>query len=156
VSGATVTFKNGTVLSIGSQLTMSGGVASFGTNAVKPKTMTMSGGTYAGTGALTISGLLTWSGGSLCTTQSAGTCTAPTKNAIANANGGVVLSGSPALNGRTLNTTFASVTSGWSVSYTTTSVVATFTAAAQELSREVLQIFWRDRGVEPEYLRRLA
>lgn len=108
VSGGTVTFSKGVVKGVGNPLTISGGVADFQSNTVKAKSMTMSGGIYVGSGTLTITGVLTWSGGSMCTTQSSGVCTAPSSNAVTNAKKGIVLSSSPALNGRTLNASKAS------------------------------------------------
>ncbi|HXI03075.1 MAG TPA: hypothetical protein VNI57_07845 [Candidatus Saccharimonadales bacterium] len=83
VSGATATFDPAaTVTSIGSALLVSAGTASFSSGeTLTPTTLTLSGGTLRGTDTITVSGLTTWSFGTM---RDAGTT---------NANGGVSIAG---------------------------------------------------------------
>jgi hypothetical protein len=74
-------------------------------------TLELSGGTIAGHGTITISGLFTWANGIMCALYSSTTgCTQPTSNAITNANGGLTFTGG-VLNGRTLYTAQTSTAS---------------------------------------------
>ncbi|HZN56120.1 MAG TPA: hypothetical protein VFB67_12450, partial [Candidatus Polarisedimenticolaceae bacterium] len=84
VSGSTVHFNPAaTLTSVGSNLTISSGIADFNSGeGVTPATMTLSGGTLQGSDTVTISGLLTWSGGAM------------TGGATTVANGGIVISAS--------------------------------------------------------------
>ena len=105
VTGATyvdATVNFGPVTSVGA-LTISGGVANFGNNALTVPAMALSGGTYYGTGTLTVTGLLTLGGGSMCTGYASGNCITPSTNAMTNANGGISIAGYTTLAGRTLN-----------------------------------------------------
>ncbi|MGC1607087.1 MAG: SBBP repeat-containing protein, partial [Candidatus Acidiferrum sp.] len=73
-SGGTANFTAPGVVTNAGPLTISGGTLNFSTgNAIATTTMNQSAGTLAGTDALTISGLLTWSGG---TESGTGTTTA--------------------------------------------------------------------------------
>jgi len=107
VTSATVDF-NGTVTSVGA-ISVAGGLANFAnTNVVtlNVPTMTLSGGTLSAQDNFTVSGLLTWSGGNMCTTYSSTSlsCVAPTTQAVTTAKGGIQFgTGIPALDGRTLN-----------------------------------------------------
>src|SRR5262249_9969440 len=105
-------FNAGTYVLIGDMTNNSGGTLLFngGTmNFVKAGTTTITGplnmttGILFGPATLNITGLLTWQGGAMCTNSSAGTCSAPANQAITNANGGISFTGSPSLQGRTLN-----------------------------------------------------
>jgi hypothetical protein len=98
--GGAVNF--GPVTSVGA-LTISGGVANFGNNALTVPAMALSGGIYYGTGTLTVNGLLSFGGGSMCTVYNNGVCGAPITNALTRANGGINISEYSSLIGRTLN-----------------------------------------------------
>jgi len=95
-------------LNVGAQLSETGGpltisgTATFAANLVVSGVLTLNGtssmttlqqtaGTLSGSGALTVSGLLTWSGG----TESG--------SGVTNANGGMTISGAPFLDTRTIN-----------------------------------------------------
>ncbi len=115
-SGTTNFVAPGTVSSVGA-LAISSGIVNFSTgsspnaNTITAPTMNLSGGILTGIDQETISGLTTWTGGNICTTQSAGSCTAPTgTQGITNPSGGMSLSGGDILVGRTLNTTGGTVT----------------------------------------------
>jgi beta-propeller repeat-containing protein len=106
VSGAFVNF-NGPLASVGG-LTVASGVASFVSIpavTVTVPTLTLSGGTIAGPDNLTVTGMLTWDGGAMCTvylplTQS---CTTSLTQAVTSANGGITFgAGASVLDGRTL------------------------------------------------------
>lgn len=105
VTTATVNF-NGTVTNTGA-ITVSGGLANFATTSVVTLTvpsMTLSGGTLSAQDNFVITGLLTWSGGNMCTNYSSGTCSAPTTQAATTAEGGIQFgAGTAVLDGRTLN-----------------------------------------------------
>jgi hypothetical protein len=93
------TFVNALAIS-GGTLTLNGtSGSSVGT------TMSQTGGTLAGTDTLDVTGLFTWTGGSMCTAVSSGSCVAPSgAQGITNANGGMSsASGVQYLYGRTLN-----------------------------------------------------
>ena len=126
VTGATNltgTVSFGIVSSVG-VLTVSSGVANFGKNALTVPSMTLSGGTFYGTGTLTVTGLLTFGGGSMCTLYSSGSCVTPTTNALTNANGGISISSYSYLLGRTLNNAAAaSYTSGYYLSLSNGAIV---------------------------------
>jgi hypothetical protein len=93
ISGATVSFP-GTVTSVGSSLTISGGTADFRANNVTTTTGTISGGTMLGTGNVQFT-FLTWTGGTMGDT---GTTTVGAPGTLA-ING----TGSKTLDRRTLN-----------------------------------------------------
>ena len=78
------------------------GTLNFSTgNPVTVTTLALTNGTLTGTDTLTITGLLTWSGGAICTATD---CQAPAgAQAVTNANGGIAGSGDLYLYGRTLN-----------------------------------------------------
>ena len=116
-TGGTTNFiAPGTVTNVGA-LTISSGLLNFSTgasanaNTITAPTMNLSSGILFGTDQVTISGLTTWTGGSLCTTVSSGACTTPTgTQAITNPNGGGSFSGGDILDGRTLKTSAGTVT----------------------------------------------
>jgi hypothetical protein len=64
---------------------------------------TLAAGVVYGPAKLTITGLLTWQNGSICTTFTSGSCPAPATQSVVNANGGISFTGSSYLQGRTLN-----------------------------------------------------
>jgi fibronectin-binding autotransporter adhesin len=92
VTEGTANFNSGATPTSVGPLTISGGTLNFSTGkAITTTTVTQSTGTLTGTDNLTVSGLMTWSGG----TQSG--------SAVTNANGGMALSGEPFLDTRTMN-----------------------------------------------------
>ena len=104
IAGAAVTFNAASTLtSIGSALTVGGGSVTFGSGeTVSPATLTITSGTLQGPDMVNVSGLTTWSGGTI---TGAGTI---------NANGGAALgttSTKDLTGGRVLNT---SATTTWS------------------------------------------
>jgi hypothetical protein len=107
VNTATVNF-NGTVSNTGA-LTVNSGVAVFATTSVVTltvPTMTLNGGTLAANDNFTVTGLLTWSSGSMCTAYvpQTGLCAPPSAPATTTANGGISFgAGNAILDGRTLN-----------------------------------------------------
>jgi hypothetical protein len=106
VNTATVNF-NGTLSNTGA-LTVNSGVAVFASPSAASITipaMTLNGGTLAANDSFTVTGLLTWSGGSMCTVYVEQTelCTATSSPASTNANGGISFGSSNAiLDGRIL------------------------------------------------------
>src|SRR5579862_1256585 len=92
-SGAPITFTQGPLTISGgatfADLAMSGTLTLDGTTSIT--TLEHSAGTLTGSGAVTVTGLLTWSGG---TESGTGTT---------NANGGMTLTGEPFLDTRTVN-----------------------------------------------------
>jgi len=107
IGAGTVNFS-GTVSNLGA-LSVNGGIADLATTAVSTitiPTLSLNGGTLAANDNLTVTGMLTWSDGNMCTTYSStlASCVAPTTEAVTNANGGITFgSGFPTLDGRTLN-----------------------------------------------------
>ncbi|HSY91132.1 MAG TPA: SBBP repeat-containing protein, partial [Candidatus Binatus sp.] len=106
-SGDTLNFNGGPLTitgnaTFGADLAMAGGSLVFsGTTSMT--TMHLSGGVVSGNGTITLSSLLTWGNGAICTVYSGGACPAGT-NAVVNINGGMKLtSGFPSLQARTLN-----------------------------------------------------
>ena len=115
-SGDTLSFNGGPLTitgnaTFGADLAVVGGSLVFsGTTSMT--TMHLSGGVVSGNGTITLSGLLTWGNGAICTAYNGG-CPAGT-NAVVNINGGMNLtSGFPSLQARTLNNP-----SGQTVTYT--------------------------------------
>ncbi len=116
-TGTTNFIAPGTVTSVGA-VVLTNGILNFSTgNPIPASTMTQSAGSsLAGTDTLNISGLLTWSGGTMCTTFSSSSnppCQAPSgTQSITNANGGIssLGTGGAILAGRTLNTSGGTVT----------------------------------------------
>ena len=97
-------------------LTISNGAANFSSGSpINPSTMSMSGGALGGTDTVTVSGLTTWSGGTMCTTLTAGSCVAPVGSQGKTVTSGISFPSNNQLelNGRTLNT---SGTSAWTSS----------------------------------------
>jgi phage baseplate assembly protein gpV len=109
VNTATVNF-NGTVSNTGA-LTVNSGVAVFATTSVVTVTvpaMTLNGGTLAANDSFTVTGLLTWSGGSMCTvyTSQPGSCAASSTPGTTTAGGGISFgAGNAILDSRILNNT---------------------------------------------------
>jgi hypothetical protein len=107
VVSATANFT-GTVTNVGA-ISVTSGVANFANTNVTTltvPTMTLSGGTLSAPDNFTITGLLNWSSGNLCGAYSSTTevCMAPTTLPVTTAKGGIQFgSGSPVLDGRTLN-----------------------------------------------------
>jgi hypothetical protein len=93
----------GTVMAVGSALTISSGTANFNSANVSVQTLSLTGGTLEGSGNVTVSGLLTWSGGTM-------TGTGHTK-----ANGPSTVSQQAQLSGRTFDNAGTSV---WTTTYT--------------------------------------
>ncbi len=91
-SGTIVNFTSPATVTATGPLTVTTGTLNFSTGkAVSATTMTQSAGTLTGTDTLTLTGLLTWSGG---TESGAG---------ITDANGGMTITGEPFLDTRTIN-----------------------------------------------------
>jgi hypothetical protein len=91
-SGAIVNFTSPATVTATGPLTITSGTLNFSTGkAVSVSTLTHSAGTLTGTDTLTITGLLTWSGG----TESG--------TGITDANDGMTISGEPFLDTRTIN-----------------------------------------------------
>lgn len=107
VNTATVNF-NGTVSNTG-PLTVNSGVAVFATTSVVTltvPTMTLNGGTLAANDNFAVTGLLTWSGGSMCTVYTAqpGLCAPTSTPATTTAGGGISFgAGNAILDARILN-----------------------------------------------------
>src|ERR1700678_759627 len=129
VNGGTTTFSKNVVASVGNLtiqpfvLSSGGaipGIADFQANTINVPTLNLNGNAtndavYAGTGTLTVGssssgGTFAWGlGGVMCATQSNGSCTTPTTNAVTYANGGVTFAQGGGgvfnvLDGRTLYT----------------------------------------------------
>ena len=109
VSGGTLNFTNAITNNPGS-VGIGNGLVNFSTGSpitLGTLTLNSSGAALVGTDTVTVTGLFTWAGGSLCTTLSAGSCVAPSGSpAILNANGGITGTGGAYyqfLYGRTLN-----------------------------------------------------
>jgi len=131
--GGAVNF--GPVTSVGALIVVSGGVANFGKNALTVPAMAMSGGTYYGTGTLTVNGLLSFGGGSMCTIYNNGSCGAPITNALTRANGGINISGYSYLAGRTLNNAgSATYTNGYYLELTNGAIVNNAAKAVWDVS----------------------
>jgi len=103
-------------------------------------TLELSGGTLTGPGTLIVSGLLTWSGGAMCSSysMSAQACTTPNQaQAVTNANGGIALpSGSIALNGRVLNNAQTATVSGGSITLLNSAVIKNKAGATWNLASD--------------------
>lgn len=101
---------NGTITNMGA-LTVNGGLADIVTTVsttIPLSSLTLNGGTLAANDNFTISGMLNWSDGAMCTTYqpSQFSCVAPALQAVTTANGGITIgTGLPALDGRVLNNT---------------------------------------------------
>ena len=103
-SGAGTVNFTGTIASIGATLMSQSGTLNFGTNAIDPTALTITGGTLTSTAAMTVSGLATLSGGTI------------SGSGAVSANGGILFSLANAnftLDGRTL-TNPAGQTATWS------------------------------------------
>ncbi|MGO9125072.1 MAG: SBBP repeat-containing protein [Terriglobales bacterium] len=143
VTGAFVNF-NGPITSVG-PAKVTAGVANFVTapvvTVVMP-TLTLAGGTIAGTDNFTVSGALTWTGGAMCTVYSSQTqaCTAPVTQAATNANGGITFgTAALVLDGRTLNNNQTATMSSQTFSLTLadSAVVNNGSAATWNLAADV-------------------
>jgi hypothetical protein len=103
-------------------------------------TFELSSGTVTGTGILAVSGLLTWSGGAMCSNYSASkkACTAPTKTpSNTDANGGMALpSGLATLNGRILNNAQTATLSGGSIVLLESAVITNRAGATWNLASD--------------------
>lgn len=142
VLAATTNFT-GTITNVGA-ISVTTGVANLANTNVTTltvPTMTLGGGTLSAPDNFTITGLLNWSGGNMCTAYSSTTsaCMAPTTQAVTTAKGGIQFgTGIPALDGRTLNnvkTATATASNFWSLNLLDSAIVnnnagATFNLAA--------------------------
>jgi hypothetical protein len=117
-TGAPISFSLGPLTISGAStfaanLAINSGVFVLG-GASNMSTLTMGGGALSGAGTLSLSGLLTWSSGSICTVYSTvnQACGPSPTQAIINANGGISFgTGFPALDSRTLNNTLTATMS---------------------------------------------
>jgi hypothetical protein len=118
-SGAPISFSGGPLTVSGpatfaADLAVSTGVFTL-SGSSSMTTFELSGGTVTGSGALSLSGLLTWSAGAMCTVYSTSSqlCSPSSTQAITNANGGIAFgAGYPALDARTLNNNVTATMTG--------------------------------------------
>jgi hypothetical protein len=102
-------------------------------------TFELSGGTLTGTSTLFVGGLMTWSGGAMCTNYSASAqaCMAPTQaQSATDTNGGMLLSGSVTLNGRLLNNSQTVTVNGGSLTMLNSANIKNKTGATWNLASD--------------------
>ena len=142
-SGAPISFSGGPLAISGAanfnaDTSVRSGVLNLGSFATMT-TFELSGGVVTGAGPLSISGLLTWSGGAMCSNYSTSsrTCTTPQALSVTNANGGIALpSGVVILDGRNLNNSQTATMSGGSINLFDSAVIRNRSGATWNLASD--------------------